>query len=68
MHPSCKASGKKRYIPQAAKCPSLSCSCLLYTSEVRALAKEQYEMRFPPKRLEDIEDNFDFLDEDDLIE
>ena len=36
--------------------------------EVRALAKEQYEMRFPPKRLEDIEDNFDFLDEDDLIE
>ena len=23
--------------------------------EVRALAKEQYEMRFPPKRLEDIE-------------
>ena len=30
--------------------------------EVRALAKEQYEMRFPPKRLEDIEDNFDFLD------
>jgi len=25
-------------------------------------------MRFPPKRLEDIEDNFDFLDEDDLIE
>ncbi|MFQ9989944.1 hypothetical protein, partial [Neglectibacter timonensis] len=35
--------------------------------EVRALAKEQYEMRFPPKRLEDIEDNFDFLDEDDLI-
>ena len=36
--------------------------------EVRALAKEQYEMRFPPKQLEDIEDNFDFLDEDDLIE
>ena len=36
--------------------------------EVCALAKEQYEMRFPPKRLEDIEDNFDFLDEDDLIE
>ena len=32
------------------------------------LAEEQYEMRFPPKRLEDIEDNFDFLDEDDLIE
>ena len=26
--------------------------------EVRALAKEQYEMRFPPKRLEDIEDDF----------
>lgn len=36
--------------------------------EVRALAKEQYEMRFPLKRLEDIEDNFDFPDEDDLIE
>ena len=27
-------------------------------SEVRALAKEQYEMRFPSKRLEDIEDDF----------
>lgn len=26
--------------------------------EVCALAKEQYEMRFPPKRLEDIEDDF----------
>ena len=26
--------------------------------EVRALAKEQHEMRFPPKRLEDIEDDF----------
>ena len=26
--------------------------------EVRALSKEQYEMRFPSKRLEDIEDDF----------
>ena len=31
--------------------------------EVRALAKEQYEMRFPPKQLEDTDDDFDFLDE-----
>ena len=30
--------------------------------------KDKRPMRFPPKRLEDIEDNFDFLDEDDLIE
>ncbi len=36
--------------------------------EVRALAKEQYEMRFPPKQLEDTDDDFDFLDEDDFIE
>ncbi|CBK78969.1 hypothetical protein CLS_38990 [[Clostridium] cf. saccharolyticum K10] len=25
-------------------------------------------MRFPPKRLEDTEDNFDFLDKDDFTE
>ncbi len=36
--------------------------------EVRALAKEQYEMRFPPKQLEDTDDDFDFLDENDFIE
>ena len=36
--------------------------------EGRAMAKEQYEMRFTTKRLEEIEDNFDFRDEDDLIE
>ena len=36
--------------------------------EVCALAKEQYEMRFPPKQLEDTDDDFDFLDEDDFIE
>ena len=36
--------------------------------EVRALAKEQYEMRFAPKQLEDTDDDFDFLDENDFIE
>ena len=36
--------------------------------EVRALAKEQYEMRFPPKQLEDTDDDFIFLDENDFIE
>ena len=36
--------------------------------EVRALAKEQYETRFPPKQLEDTDDDFDFLDENDFIE
>ena len=40
----------------------------LSKEQISWLKKEQYEMRFPPKRLEDIEDNFDFLDEDDLIE
>ncbi len=33
--------------------------------EVRALAKEQYEMRFPPKQLEETED--DFLEEETFI-
>lgn len=36
--------------------------------EVRALAKEPYEMRFPPEQLEDTEDDFDFLDEEKFIE
>ena len=36
--------------------------------EVRALAKEQYEMRFPPRQLEDFEEDFDILDEENFIE
>ena len=34
--------------------------------DVRALAQEQYEMRFPPKHLED--DKFKFFDEESFIE
>ena len=33
---------------------------------VRALAQEQYEMRFPPRHLED--DEFNFFDEESFIE
>ena len=36
--------------------------------EVRALAKEQYEMRFPPRQLEDFEEDYDILDEENFIE
>ena len=41
MHPSCKASGKKRYIPQAAKCPSLSCSVSLLEPNMSDKTKVQ---------------------------
>ena len=34
--------------------------------DVRALAQEQYEMRFPPRHLED--DEFNFFDEESFIE
>ena len=34
--------------------------------DVRALAQEQYEMRFPPRHLED--DEFNFFDEESSIE
>ena len=34
--------------------------------DVRELAQEQYEMRFPPKHLED--DKFKFFDEESFIE
>lgn len=34
--------------------------------EIRALAQEQYAMRFPPRHLE--EDEFEFFDEKDFIE
>ena len=36
--------------------------------EIRALAKEQYEMRVPPRQLEDFEEDFDILDEENFIE
>ena len=41
MNPSCKASGKKRYIPQAAKSPSLSCSVSLLEPNMSDKTKVQ---------------------------
>ena len=41
---------------------------LAITIKPEAVDPDDIEMRFPPKQLEDTDDDFDFLDEDDFIE